>query len=151
MITFDRLRTLKAQCDALVMQNALGFRADTALTKLGALALERIKYERDFISLLNEKQKLRSKVFTGELDADEVKNSDEFKVLAEEERKWWDKEATEFDFVPVTLIIDDIVAEKFGTETKVIPMFGYDIHVPVYSSLHNLINDGFIILTERTV
>lgn len=147
-VTFDRLRTLKAECDAIVMQQALGFMADRKLSDLGTLAMDRIKYEKTLMEVIESKGEVIGRIMRGESTIEKETANPAYKKLVQVESSEWQKEANQFEFEPVTVSAKDVLVDRFSKEAVTVPMFGYNHGILPYSSFHALIQEGFITITD---
>lgn len=164
---------LKARCEAVWSQKALGFPVDTKINKLGKEIDDLIKYEAD--DALNgvkdrveaERKRLKDVVLNGEEEeffnkggvftevqqsqyAALATNNKVFTEADERTREVWDRVVVLDDIKPITIKGDIDYSKGFKDEElefAVRPTIVFSKMKP-YAALMELINDGLIIVNE---
>ncbi|MCF0059925.1 hypothetical protein MUK70_11800 [Dyadobacter chenwenxiniae] len=153
-IKLDRLRTLKAECEALVAQNAFSFATDTRLTRLGVLAKKTIEREAGeaLRGINTRRNELYQQVVKDNPNADQQAISSIYladsrsKEIMDLQAEIWAEE-TDFEFKPIPIGIDEVRKENFEKSVTV-EYYGYSHHINPNMCLQGLITEGFAEVSE---
>lgn len=153
-IALDRLRTLKAECDTLVAQNAFSFSTDTRLTRLSVLARKTIEREAgEALRGINKKRaELYQQIASENPNADQeaisslfLSNKQSQDIMKLQVEIW--AEETDFEFKPISISIDEVKKENFEKSVTV-EYYGYSHNINPNMTLQGLITEGFVEVAE---
>lgn len=152
-IKLYRLRVLAGQCEVLSSQRALGFITEMKIGKLGKLAYKAVEYYSDKLnSIVDEKRKIAIDLREKNADKPEevisamIWNDPKFVEQNNIELEFWNTEEPDFEFDTIEMTLkDDYI---FKDQTKEVNPFGVVYTVDPYVALQNLIEEGFIKLSE---
>jgi hypothetical protein len=139
-LTLSKIKTIGLYCDAVVAENALGFRVDRKLSELSMLCEGMVKNDKRLRDLL-----IRTKEFISQPNGSQP---EEIELLRSQEREIMDAPIDHFEPEAIQVTATDEIACKFKNASLEIIFMDRKYTVNPYASLHYLIREGIIKIND---